>query len=83
MPRRPRRPRDPNLLAREVFLEAIGELPKPPDPDEGKNPHAVALGKMGGAKGGRARAASLTKKERSEAARRAARARWKQGKKRP
>lgn len=75
MPRRPSRPRDPNLLAREVFLEAIGEKPKP-DPDAGKNPAAVALGKLGGSKGGKARAANLTKKQRSEAARKAARARW-------
>jgi hypothetical protein len=43
---------------------------------DGKNPAAVALGKLGGKKGGPARAAKLSKKERSEIARRAARARW-------
>jgi hypothetical protein len=41
-----------------------------------KNPHAVALGKMGGTKGGKARAAKLTPEERSESARKAVLARW-------
>lgn len=43
---------------------------------DGKNPAAVALGKLGGLKGGKARAASLTKKRRSEIAKKAAKARW-------
>jgi hypothetical protein len=77
MPKRPRRPRDPNELAFQVFQEAIGEAPPRADLDAGKNPAAVALGKLGGAKGGRARAARMTKEQRSEAARIAARARWK------
>jgi len=76
MPRRPRRPRDPNELAFQVFQEAIGEAPPRPKPDAGKNPAAVALGKLGGAKGGRARAANMTKKQRSESAKMAALARW-------
>lgn len=41
-----------------------------------KNPAAVALGRLGGKKGGRARAAKLTSEQRSEIARRAAVARW-------
>ena len=41
-----------------------------------KNPHAVALGKMGGAKGGKLRAAKLTAEQRSEIARKAVLARW-------
>jgi hypothetical protein len=41
-----------------------------------KNPAAVALGRKGGLKGGKARAAKLTKEQRSESARKAARARW-------
>ncbi|MGD0948609.1 MAG: hypothetical protein ABSA52_14410 [Candidatus Binatia bacterium] len=45
-----------------------------------KNPHAVALGRKGGKKGGAARAANLTPKERSEAARKAVQARWKKAK---
>lgn len=47
----------------------------------GKNPAAVALGRLGGKKGGPARAAKLSKKRRSEIAKKAAAARWK--KKRP
>jgi hypothetical protein len=47
-----------------------------------KNPHAVALGKMGGSKGGKRRAANLTPEERSASAKKAALARWaKQNKK--
>ena len=78
MPKRPRkkRPRDAASLAFQVFQEAIGEAPPEPDPDEGKNPAAVALGRLGGLKGGKARAANMTAKQRSEAARKAARARW-------
>jgi hypothetical protein len=41
-----------------------------------KNPHAMALGKMGGSKGGKNRAAKLTAEERSASARKAALARW-------
>lgn len=41
-----------------------------------KNPHAVALGRAGGLKGGRARARKLTPEERQASARKAARARW-------
>jgi hypothetical protein len=41
-----------------------------------KNPHAAALGALGGAKGGKARAKAMTKAQRSDSARRAARARW-------
>lgn len=79
MPKRPRRPRDPNELAYQVFLEAIGEAP-PAEPEPKKNPAAVALGKLGGAKGGRARAAKMSAEERAESARKAARARWERAK---
>lgn len=41
-----------------------------------KNPHAVALGKMGGSKGGKIRAAKLTPQQRSDIARKAVLARW-------
>jgi len=41
-----------------------------------KNPHAVALGHLGGLKGGKARAKKLSKKKRSDIARKAAQARW-------
>jgi len=46
-----------------------------------KNPHAVALGRLGGLKGGKARIAQLTAEERRELARKAVRARWDKGKK--
>ena len=78
MPERPRkkRPRDPNVRAFQIVQEATGDALPEPDPDEGKNPAAVALGRLGGKKGGKARAAKMTAKERSEAARKAAQARW-------
>jgi hypothetical protein len=49
---------------------------QPTEPLEGKNPAAVALGRLGGLKGGKARAAQLSPDERSEIAKRAAQARW-------
>lgn len=72
-----KRPTDVNELAKQLVNEATGDAP-PFDPNEGKDPAAVALGRKGGLKGGKARAASMTAEERSEAARRAARARWTQ-----
>lgn len=75
--RQERRPRDPSLLAYHVVREAVGEEEKYEQEAQEKNPHAVALGKLGGAKGGKARAAKLTKEERSAIARKAARVRWK------
>lgn len=75
MPKRPRRPRDPNELAFQVFQEAIGEAP-PAEPECEKNPAAVALGKLGGKKGGKARAAKMTPEQRAESPRKAAITRW-------
>jgi hypothetical protein len=48
----------------------------PPEPSTDKNPHAAALGRLGGLKGGRARAKALTPNQRRRIASRAARARW-------
>lgn len=70
-----KRPRDPNQLAKLVTDIATGEVEDTPA-DEGKDPAAVALGRKGGLKGGKARAESMTPEERSEAAKRAAAARW-------
>lgn len=75
--KRERRPRDPNQLAFNVVREATGEDEKFEPEEKEKNPHAVALGRLGGKKGGKARAAKLTAEERSEIARLAALARWK------
>jgi hypothetical protein len=77
MPNRSRkRPRDPNQLAKLIVDIATGETEDAPE-DTGKDPAAVALGRKGGLKGGRARAESMTPEQRSEAARKAAKARWK------
>jgi len=67
-------PRDTNQLASLVVGMATGE--EPAEPETGKNPAAVALGRLGGLKGGKARAEGMTKKARSEAAKKAAKARW-------
>jgi hypothetical protein len=83
MPNRTRKPRlpDPNVTAFRIVQLISGEpQPEPPPPDlGGKDPAAVALGRKGGLKGGKARAAAMTKKERVAAAKKAAAARWKSG----
>lgn len=72
------RRRDPNQLAYRIILESTGQPPKfdPTTIDPSKNPHAVALGRLGGLKGGAARAAKLSPKKRSQIAAKAAKARW-------
>jgi len=70
---------DFTTVARRVVEKAIGEkLNGEPldDPNAGKNPAAVALGKLGGAKGGKARAAALSPAKRKAIAKKAAQARW-------
>src|SRR5688572_14687629 len=74
MPKRSSKPRDLNSMAAAAVAQSVDDEPTP-DPDEGKNPHAVALGRAGGLKGGKARAGSLTPERRSEIARRPARSR--------
>jgi hypothetical protein len=71
--------RDFFVNARKVVERAIGEqMDGTPliNPDEGKNPAAVALGRLGGAKGGHARARKLSETERRGIAVKAAKARW-------
>lgn len=75
MPKRSRKPRDLNQLGAAIVGEATGEKKLARAAPE-KDPAAVALGRKGGLKGGKARAAALSKKQRSAAARKAARARW-------
>lgn len=78
----PKRPRDPNLLARSVMEDLIGEkmdgspLVKPVEKPYTRNPAAVALSKLGASKGGKARAASLSARKRKMIAQKAAAARW-------
>jgi hypothetical protein len=79
--KRKKKETDFTVTAFRVVQEATGqsEQPKakePEPPTEGKNPHAVALGRMGGKAGGRARAQSLTPEQRSEIAKKAAAKRW-------
>jgi hypothetical protein len=73
----PKRPRDPNQWAKQITDIVAGEETDTPSPqDEGKDPAAVALGRKGGLKGGKARASKLSAKKRSEIAKKAAKARW-------
>jgi hypothetical protein len=66
--------KDVNQIAARIVEEATGLSVK------GKNPYAVALGRRGGLKGGKARAASLSPARRKAIATRAAAARWKTSK---
>jgi len=80
-----KRHRDLNSLAAAIVADATAEPVPEIEPaenqgiadDDGKNPAAVALGRLGGKVGGRARARKLSKKRRSEIAKKAAMARWK------
>src|SRR5881275_295804 len=81
MPKRSKPKRDFMEVARNIVEHAIGEqmdghpLPEP-EPDT-RNPHAVALGRLGGRKGGRSRAKKLSSARRKAIAKKAAAARWK------
>jgi len=68
---------DINLLAKSIVDDSTAETLLDKAVDEGKNPAAVLLGRLGGLKGGKARAAKLSAKERSEIAKKAAQTRWK------
>lgn len=74
MPKRPKRPRDPNVLAKLIVDMSTGEIPND-SPKEPESPATVAKPK-GGLKGGKARAKGLPAKRRKEIATRAAEARW-------
>lgn len=73
MTKTPKRPRDPNELARMIVGLATGETEEAAAP----TPTAMSeLGRAGGLKGGKARAAALTPEQRSEIAKKAAAKRW-------
>jgi hypothetical protein len=75
MPKRLRKPpSDPIQAAHSIFAQLTGEEPRLLPPE--KNAAAVELGRLGGAKGGKKRAAGMTAEERKESARKAAAARW-------
>lgn len=83
MPKRSSKRRDANVQAFDVVAQATGEdlsVEKPIGEPE-KNPAAVALGRLGGLKGGKARAVKLSPKKRQQIARKAAEARWSRAKK--
>jgi hypothetical protein len=67
---------DVNQIAHRILREATGEADRTGPEELAKNPAAVALGRLGGIKGGAARAKSLSKKRRSAIAKKAAKARW-------
>ncbi|MBI1808160.1 MAG: hypothetical protein HYR76_14065 [Ignavibacteria bacterium] len=73
---KPKRPRDTNQLAKSIVELATGQAKEPTPPASTKNPAAVALGRLGGLKGGKARAKALSPKRRSEIAKKAAKKRW-------
>jgi len=75
MIKKKRNPSDISVLAYQIVKEATQEV-KEEIPIKEKNPAAVALGRLGGLKGGRVRAERLSPKRRKEIARNAARARW-------
>jgi len=73
---RPSRPRDMNQLAKRIVDLSVGEETEEQPIEREKNPHAVALGRLGGQRGGKARAERLTPAKRSDIARAAAKSRW-------
>lgn len=78
MPRGPKgekRPADVISAAVMVGRIATGEIEDTPS-ESIRDPAAVSLGRRGGLKGGRARAAKISPKKRAAIARKAARARW-------
>jgi hypothetical protein len=68
--------KDLNLLALSIVDKATGENLLQKAIDDGKNPAAVMLGRLGGLKGGKARANSLSAEKKTEIAKKAANARW-------
>ncbi len=79
MPKRSRTS-DLNQLAARIVADSTSEEPTTTQEPKAKDPAAVALGRRGGLKGGKARTAALSPEQRKESARKAAEARWKQAK---
>jgi hypothetical protein len=65
------------MTAKDINQLAASIVKKATNPAPNKNPHAVALGRLGGQKGGPARARKLSKKRRKAIAKKAAESRWK------
>jgi hypothetical protein len=81
IPMKPKRPRDTNQLAKSIVDLATGQISETIPEEDTRNPHAVALGRLGGLRGGAARAKSLSKVELVRIAKKAARTRWAKKKK--
>ena len=79
--KKPKRPRDPNQLAKAIVDLATGEKVEKQEIDS-VAAYASAFGRKGGLIGGRARAKALTPEKRSEIAKLAAQKRWSSKKKR-
>lgn len=73
MAKRSKRPRDLNAMAASIVGDATDERPQAPESQQ------ASAGRLGGQKGGKARAERLSPAERSEIARKAAKARWRPG----
>jgi hypothetical protein len=71
-----REPRDVNELAFDAVRSLTSEEPPSEKEERQKNPAAVELGRLGGLKGGKARAEKLSARRRKEIAKRAAQVRW-------
>ena len=77
MEKRKKRPKDLAQLAHQIVQEATQEVKEPlQEIAKEKNPAAVALGRLGGLKGGKVRAEKLSARKRKEIARKAAKTRW-------
>jgi hypothetical protein len=74
MAKRPKRPRDPNQLAKLIVDMTTGEVPN--DSPKTPDPASTRARRKGGLKGGKVRARKLTATERKRIAQKAARARW-------
>jgi hypothetical protein len=70
MPKQSKKPADLNRLAAAIVGDATDETPQEPESQQ------ALAGRIGGRKGGKVRAEKLTAVQRSEAAKKAARARW-------
>ena len=68
--------RSSKAAVKQLAKSVLEQVSREAETQPGKNPAAVALGRMGGLKGGRARAESLSAKERRSIAQKAAKARW-------
>lgn len=77
MEKKKKKQRDIAEIAYQTLQEVTSSQDTTPKPTLEKNPAAVALGRLGGLKGGPARAKRLSSKKRQEIARKAAKTRWK------